>query len=73
MKMNKNWLDQKWGAYTVATCSAVVLYLVLSHLNLFARGIHAIYGFVSPVFIGVVIAYVFDPLVVFIHKLFLLK
>ena len=73
MKMNKNWLDQKWGAYTIATCSAVVLYLALSHLNLFAKGIHAIYGFVSPVFIGVVIAYVFDPLVVFIHKLFFAK
>ena len=73
MKMNKNWLDQKWGAYTIATCSAVVLYLALSHLNLFAKGIHAIYGFVSPVFIGVVIAYVFDPLVVFIHKHFFAK
>lgn len=67
MKMNKDWMEKRWGAYTVATCSAVVLYLVLSHLNLFAKGIGAVYGFISPVFIGIVIAYVVDPLVVFIQ------
>ena len=60
-------MEKRWGAYTVATCSAVVLYLVLSHLNLFAKGIGAVYGFISPVFIGIVIAYVVDPLVVFIQ------
>lgn len=68
MKFNKSWLDKKWVAYSVATCSAVVLYLLLSHINLLFTGLHAIYSFISPVFTGLIIAYILNPVVKFFQK-----
>ena len=33
MKFNKNLLKEKWAAYTIALCTAVLLYMVLTHLG----------------------------------------
>ena len=68
MKFNKNWLEKKWVAYTIATCAAVVLYLLLSHLNLLFQGLAAIYGFIFPVVVGLIIAYVLNPMVKFFQR-----
>ncbi len=62
MKFNKKWLKNKWVAYTIATCSAVVLYMALSHINLIFTGLSYFFSFVRPVIIGIIIAYVFNPL-----------
>ena len=68
----KNWwstlrkhLNAPWAAYTFAICSGVVLFLVLSHIALFWRALGSFYHFISPVVIGIVIAYVLDPMVKF--------
>ncbi|SFG78061.1 Predicted PurR-regulated permease PerM [Lachnospiraceae bacterium C7] len=68
MKFNKNWLEKKWVAYTVAICSGVVLFLTLNNLDIFGTAIATLYNFVYPVIIGMVIAYVIDPLVVLMEK-----
>ena len=68
MKFNKDWLEKKWVAYTVATCSAVVLYLLLSHINLLFQGIAAINNFVLPVVVGLIIAYVLNPMMKFFQR-----
>lgn len=59
---NDNNLKKPWVAYTVAICSGVILYLLLSHLNVIGQGIAAFFGFVQPVLIGLVMAYVINPL-----------
>ena len=61
-------LDQPWAAMTFAACAGVVLFVLLSHLGLIGKGLVKLYGFVEPVFIGLVIAYVTDPLVVFYEE-----
>ena len=63
MKFDKNSLRKPWVAYTVATCSAVLLYTAVNHLHLVFRALHAIGVFAKPVILGVVFAYVLDPLV----------
>ena len=63
MKFNKNWLHQNWAAYTIATCSAVVLYLTLSHINVFFSWLGILGAYFSPVITGLIIAYVMHPLV----------
>lgn len=73
MKFNKDLLDKKWVAYTVATCSAVLLYLFLTNLNVFAGGLAAFADIVSPVFSGLIVAYVMEPLVSFFQKKLLRK
>lgn len=60
-----------WIPYTIATCSAVLLLAVMMHLDVIGDAITAITGFIFPVFLGVVFAYILNPLVnVFDKKVF---
>ena len=68
MKFNKDMLGKNWIPYTVATCSAVVVYLLLSHIGNIWHGIPVVFGFISPVFGGIILAYLIDALVVFFEK-----
>ena len=68
MKFNKDMLGKNWIPYTVATCSAVVVYLLLSHIGNIWHGITVVFGFISPVFGGIILAYLIDALVVFFEK-----
>lgn len=62
MKFNKNRLNQPWAAYTFAACCAVLLFVFLSHINLLGIGLSKLYSFIRPVFIGLIIAYILNPL-----------
>lgn len=68
MKFNKNWFEKKWVAYTVATCSAVLLYLFLSHINLLFKGLGIFYDYISPVVVGLIISYILNPMVKFFER-----
>ncbi len=69
---NHDFFEKKWVSYTVALCIAVVLYLFLSHINIFGRGLVAVFNFIYPVFLGLCIAYILSPLVDLVEK-YLLK
>ena len=68
MIFKKEWLEKKWVAYSIATCLAVILYVALIQFQGFADGFWRFMGYFAPVLIGVVIAYVMDPLVVVIEN-----
>ena len=63
MKFNKNLLKEKWFSYTVALCSAVILYLVLTHISSLKHFLGDLWRVGAPVFMAFVIAYVLAPLV----------
>ena len=63
MKFNKNLLKEKWVAYTIALCTAVLLYMVLTHLGAIAGILGKLWKVCSPVIMAFVIAFVLDPLV----------
>ena len=63
MKFNKNLLKEKWFSYTVALCSAVVLYMLLTHLSGILQFLKSLWHVGAPVFMALVIAYVLGPLV----------
>ena len=67
MKLEK-WKKKKWFAYTVATCAAVVLYMILSHLGDIFSGLNSFFSFLRPVISGIIIAYVINPLANFFEK-----
>ena len=67
MKLNK-WKKKKWFAYTVATCSAVLLYVILAHLGNIIGGIQSFFSFLRPVISGIIIAYVINPLAKFFER-----
>lgn len=57
----KNLKNQKWFAYTVATCAAVLLFVTLSNLHIIWGGVKGILGVLSPVIEGVIFAYIMQP------------
>lgn len=54
-------ITKPWAAYTVATCSAVLIYLFFSNLPAVKAVLAKLYTYISPVVIGIVVAYVFNP------------
>ena len=66
MKLNGKWVKKKWVSYTIATCSAVILYMLLSNIDSISEGFSSFYSFLRPVVTGLIIAYVFNP----VSKLF---
>ena len=68
MKFNKNLLKEKWFSYTVALCSAVVLYMLLTHLSGILQFLKSLWHVGAPVFMALVIAYVLGPLAEFYSK-----
>ena len=63
MKKIENLLSKPWAAYTCATCSAVVLYLFLSHLGVITGWLFSTFWkYFSPVIIGVIVAYLLNPI-----------
>lgn len=62
MKFNKNLLKEKWFSYTIALCSAVVLYMLLTHISGIIQFLGSIWHVFAPVIMAFVIAYILDPL-----------
>ena len=56
-------LNGRWIPYTIATCSAVVLYVVLTHFHNIRAAFDALFGYTFPVVMAIIIAYILDPLV----------
>ncbi len=70
MKFNKEWLEKRWVSYTVATCSAVILYMALAHINLLGKGLSAVWNYIRPIFLGLIFAYIMNPLMKFYQRKF---
>lgn len=68
MKFNKELLERRWLAYTIATCSAVLLYLFISNLGMIFTGFGVVCRIINPLIIGLIIAYIIDPFVTFLKN-----
>ncbi|MCR4763381.1 MAG: AI-2E family transporter [Lachnospiraceae bacterium] len=62
MKWWKNLKNQPWANAAIAACTAILFYVIITHLYLVASGFAKVYEWVRPVFLGLVIAYVLNPL-----------
>lgn len=65
MERIKKFFSKQFFEYTAAACIAVFLYVVLEHLSVFSKFFSVIWGVLSPVIIGVIVAYLFNPVAVF--------
>ena len=71
MKFKKEWLQHRWVGNAIAICIGVVLFVLLEHLSTVFGWVGGIFRFLTPVIIGLAIAYVIDPLArLFEHHLF---
>ena len=61
----KKVLSNRWGAYSIAAIAGVVAYLILSHLPEVTEWLSGAVNVLSPIIIGLIVAYLIDLLVVF--------
>ncbi len=61
MKLNDKFFKQKWVSYTIATCSAVILYMLLSNFGKIFSGMARFMNFIRPVASAIIIGYVLNP------------
>lgn len=54
--------NQKWVPYTIASCSAVILFVFLTNISVFAEGLKSIFSIIRPVILAIIIAYIMDPI-----------
>ncbi len=73
MERLKNWFKKPWVGYACAGCIVVLLYELLEHAASVKAGIGAVWTFLSPIVIGVVVAYLFDPVSEFFKRKVLYK
>ena len=71
MKFKKEWLKYKWVENALAICIGVLFFVLLSNFGSVFGVIGRFFRFITPVIVGVAIAYVIDPLARFFeHHLF---
>ena len=66
-------LKRPWLYYTIATCSAVLLYVLLMHFNGILQVFRYFFNLFTPVIIGLILAYILNPLVNLFKKYVLKK
>ncbi|MBR4530774.1 MAG: AI-2E family transporter [Lachnospiraceae bacterium] len=62
MKIWHKLKEQPWANMAFAACFAILFYLAVTHLYLVLRVLSAVYGWIRPVFLGIIIAYVLNPM-----------
>ncbi len=71
MKFKKDWLKYRWVESALAICVGVLFYVLLTNFGSFFEAVGRFFKFITPVIIGIAIAYVIDPLArLFEHHLF---
>ena len=64
----KEYISQHWGVYSLAAIVGVVTFLGLSHLGDFFSWVKWFVNLMSPIIIGIIIAYLVDLIVVFFER-----
>ena len=68
MKRIKYALSKPWVAYAFATCSAVILFVVLTNISPIGHWLKKALTFISPLITGVIIAYLLNPMTEFFKR-----
>lgn len=71
--MKERLKNKKWYPYAVAACIAVTLYVILNNLGSITAGLGTFFGYFRAVVIGVVLAYIMNPMAVMLNNRFFPK
>ncbi len=69
MKLFRELGKKPWANTAIAACIAILFYVLITHLYLFGRAFSEIYRWIRPVFLGLVMAYILNPLVKWFEKM----
>ena len=65
MKKFHELLEQRWFSNLFVVCAGILFYLLMTHLYMFAGAFGTVRRVVAPIIIGIIIAYLLDPLAKF--------
>lgn len=65
---NKRIKSKSWYPYTIALCTAVLLFVLLTHFADIRAGVSTFFGYFMPVIWGCAIAYLINPLANFYNR-----
>ena len=68
MEKLRTLLERRWAANAAALCVAAAFYLLLQNLGGIAGWFASVLHLLSPIFIGLVLAYLIDPVVQFFER-----
>ncbi len=67
MKKLRKLLDKRWFANLFVLVAGIVIYLALSHISGIGVFISGFFGVVSPIIIGILVAFIVEPIVKFLE------
>lgn len=68
MKKWEELLEKRWVANLVAVCGGVLLYMLLDNFGIISEKVVAIFRMLSPIIVGLVMAYLIDPIAKFFDQ-----
>lgn len=68
MKKWEELLEKRWVANLVAVCGGVLLYMLLDNFGIISEKVAAIFRMLSPIIVGLVMAYLIDPIAKFFDQ-----
>ena len=64
----KRIFSKQFIEYTAAACIAVILYVLLTNFTALNKAFAFIWSIASPIIIGIIVAYLFNPVAVFFEE-----
>ena len=61
-------INERWKEYALAGCVCIVFCVILLSLGSIGRGIAKFFSIISPVIIGLVLAYIINPVAMFFNR-----
>ena len=55
-------MENKWLGLTASLCAAALFYVLITHFKGLQKGFYTILGYFTPVILGIILAYVINPL-----------
>lgn len=68
MKSFKDYFDKRFVSYALVACIAILFYAIVTNLGTVKDSLDCFFKLISPVIIGAVFAYLFNPVAVFFEK-----
>jgi predicted PurR-regulated permease PerM len=65
MKKLQELLEKRWFANLFVVCAGILFYLLMTHLYMFAGAFGVVTRVIAPITVGIIIAYLLDPLAKF--------
>lgn len=73
MKKWGEFLEKRWVSNLLTVCAGVLLYMALKNFGVISSFFSSVYRIVAPIIVGMIMAYLIDPIAIFYEQKFFSK